>query len=52
VIESYKNEAKFTAITGGSEEVIADLAVRQVVAQCDKQVKANEPAEARIMSRL
>lgn len=52
VIESYKNEAKFTAITGGSEEVIADLAVRQVVAQCDKQVKSNEPAEARIMSRL
>ena len=49
-IESFKNEAKFTAITGGSEEVIADLAVRQVVAQCDKQVKKS--AEARVMSRL
>ena len=33
LIERFKNEAKFTAITGGSEEVIADLAVRQVVSK-------------------
>ena len=50
LIESFKNEAKFTAITGGSEEVIADLAIRQVVAQCDKLVSSSN--EARVMSRL
>jgi alkylation response protein AidB-like acyl-CoA dehydrogenase len=50
MIEAFKNEAKFTAITGGSEEVIADLAVRQAVAQCDK-LKKRRP-EAVILSRL
>ena len=50
LIESFKNEVKFTAITGGSEEVIADLAVRQAVAQCDKQRKSNP--KAIVMSRL
>jgi alkylation response protein AidB-like acyl-CoA dehydrogenase/predicted heme/steroid binding protein len=50
MIEAFKNEAKFTAITGGSEEVIADLAVRQAVAQCDKLKKRR--LEAVIMSRL
>ena len=50
LIEGFKNEAKFTAITGGSEEVIADLAVRQAVAHCDRAVKKNH--EAGIMSRL
>ena len=49
-IEAFKNEAKFTAITGGSEEVIADLAVRQAVAQCDR-LRKKKP-EAVIMSRL
>jgi hypothetical protein len=50
LIETFKNECKLTAITGGSEEVIADLAVRQVVAQCDKAVERHN--EARMMSRL
>jgi alkylation response protein AidB-like acyl-CoA dehydrogenase/predicted heme/steroid binding protein len=50
LIEAFKNEAKFTAITGGSEEVIADLAVRQAVAQCDRQRK--KKPEALVMSRL
>ena len=35
-IERFKNEAKFTAITGGSEEIIADLAIRQVVGKAKK----------------
>ena len=51
LIEAFKNEVKFTAITGGSEEVIADLAVRQAVAQCDRQIKKKKP-EAIVMSRL
>lgn len=50
LIETFKNECKLTAITGGSEEVIADLAVRQVVAQCDKAAERHN--EARMMSRL
>jgi alkylation response protein AidB-like acyl-CoA dehydrogenase/predicted heme/steroid binding protein len=50
LIETFKNECKLTAITGGSEEVIADLAVRQAVAQCDKAVKNNP--EAKMLSRL
>jgi alkylation response protein AidB-like acyl-CoA dehydrogenase/predicted heme/steroid binding protein len=51
LIEAFKNEAKFTAITGGSEEVIADLAVRQAVAQCERQIKKNK-IDAIVMARL
>jgi alkylation response protein AidB-like acyl-CoA dehydrogenase/predicted heme/steroid binding protein len=49
-IEAFKNEVKFAAILGGSEEILADLAVRQAVSACDKLVKKN--AEARVMARL
>ena len=50
LIEEFKNETKLTSITGGSEEVLADLAVRQVVAQCKKATESS-PA-ATVMSRL
>jgi alkylation response protein AidB-like acyl-CoA dehydrogenase/predicted heme/steroid binding protein len=49
-IEAFKNEVKFAAILGGSEEILADLAVRQAVSACDKNVKKS--FEARVMSRL
>ena len=49
-IEAFKNEAKFTAITGGSEEVIADLAVRQAVGQADRLRKKSD--HAKMLSRL
>jgi alkylation response protein AidB-like acyl-CoA dehydrogenase/predicted heme/steroid binding protein len=51
LIEGFKNEAKFTAITGGSEEVIADLAVRQAVANCDRLVRKTG-IQGRIASKL
>jgi alkylation response protein AidB-like acyl-CoA dehydrogenase/predicted heme/steroid binding protein len=50
-IEAFKNEIKFAAILGGSEEILADLAVRQAVASCDKSVKKTG-VEAIIMARL
>ena len=49
-IEAFKNEVKFAAILGGSEEVLADLAIRQAVGQCDRLKKSS--TEAIIMSRL
>ena len=49
-IEGFKNEAKFTAITGGSEEVIADLAVRQAVGQVKEAQKKSK--DAVMMARL
>ena len=49
-IEYFKNELKFAAILGGSEEIVADLAVRQVVGQADKLAK--KKSEARTMLRL
>jgi alkylation response protein AidB-like acyl-CoA dehydrogenase/predicted heme/steroid binding protein len=50
IIEMFKTETKLTAITGGSEEILADLAVRQVVSQCDKAKKSSQ--EAIVLSRL
>jgi len=50
LIEGFKNEAKFTAITGGSEEVIADLAVRQAVGDVKRAQKKSSTAT--MMSRL
>ena len=50
LIEEFRCEAKLTAITGGSEEIMADLAVRQSISQCD-QARVGSP-EAVIMSRL
>ena len=50
LIEGFKNEAKFTAITGGSEEVIADLAVRQAVGQVKQAQKKSK--DAVMMARL
>jgi alkylation response protein AidB-like acyl-CoA dehydrogenase len=50
LIEEFKNGTKLTAITGGSEEIMADLAVRQAVSQCDKAREVSP--EALVMSRL
>jgi hypothetical protein len=50
MIEAFKNEVKFAAILGGSEEILADLAVRQAVGACDRTVKRKP--EARVMARL
>ena len=44
----FKN--KVIAITGGSEEVIADLAVRQAVGQADRLRKKSD--HAKMLSRL
>lgn len=49
-IEYFKNEVKFAAILGGSEEIVADLAVRQMIGQADKLGK--KKSEARTMLRL
>lgn len=49
-IEAFKNEFKFASILGGSEEIVADLAVRQAVAHTDKLVKKS--AQARMQARL
>lgn len=49
-IEAFKNEVKFAAILGGSEEILADLAVRQAVNACDKTIK--KTVDAKVMSRL
>ena len=51
-IEAFKNEIKFAAILGGSEEILADLAVRQAVGACEKNVKKSDNFEARVMARL
>ena len=50
LIESFKNEVKFASILGGSEEIVADLAVRQSVAHCDKLVQHSP--EEKVHSRL
>jgi alkylation response protein AidB-like acyl-CoA dehydrogenase/predicted heme/steroid binding protein len=50
IIEYFKNELKLAAILGGSEEIVADLAVRQVTGQAKKlEEKKNE---AKVMLRL
>ena len=45
VIETFKNELKFAAILGGSEEIVADLAIRQVTAQATKMAKKKPGAQ-------
>jgi alkylation response protein AidB-like acyl-CoA dehydrogenase len=49
-IEHFKNEVKLAAILGGSEEIVADLAVRQVVSQVDKILKGKP--STKMMTRL
>jgi alkylation response protein AidB-like acyl-CoA dehydrogenase/predicted heme/steroid binding protein len=39
MVEYFKNEVKFASILGGSEEIVADLAVRQAVASADREIK-------------
>lgn len=50
-IEAFQRGYKIPAIYGGSEEIMADVAVRQEVARLDARIKKRDP-KAIVMSRL
>ena len=49
-IEEFKNGTKLTSITGGSEEIMADLGVRLAVSQLEQTLRVSK--DAVVMSRL
>jgi len=51
-IEHFKNEVKLAAILGGSEEVVADLAVRQAVGETSRLQRTKSAAANIMMTRL
>jgi alkylation response protein AidB-like acyl-CoA dehydrogenase len=50
-IEAFQRGYKIPAIYGGSEEIMADVAVRQEVGRLDARIKKGDP-KAIVMSRL